>query len=199
MVRSAAQLIRRQGVSATGVRDIVVDAGAPRGSLQHYFPGGKQQLVVEALQWMGGVAASRVRRHLQDLQPPVPSALLAAVVDDWRVDLASEGFTAGCPLVAAAAESGASHVEVLDALRQIFDGWLEPLGAAFVDLGVPAERASGLATVVISALEGAIILCRLRRDLVPLDALVAELGPLLDAAAHRKQLGPDSRRVKARH
>ena len=56
MVRSAAQLIRRQGVSATGVREIVLDADAPRGSLQHYFPGGKEQLVTEAVQWMGGEA-----------------------------------------------------------------------------------------------------------------------------------------------
>ena len=197
MVRSAAQLIRRQGVSATGVREIVLDADAPRGSLQHYFPGGKEQLVTEAVQWMGGLAASRVRRHLQELEAPVPSALLAAVVDDWRLDLTREEFTAGCPLVAAAADSAASRPEMRDVLRQVFDGWLEPLGAALVDLGVPAERAPGLAIVVISALEGAIILCRLRRDLVPLDALVAELGPLLDGAAHHKQLRSESRRVKA--
>jgi AcrR family transcriptional regulator len=199
MVRSAAQLIRRQGVSATGVREIVLDAEAPRGSLQHYFPGGKEQLVIEAVQWMGAVAASRVRRHLQDLEPPVPSALLAAVVDDWRVDLAREGFAAGCPLVAAAAEGGASHAGMPDVLRQLFDGWLESMGAALVDLGVPAERAPVLASVVISALEGAIILCRIRCDLVPLDALVTELGPLLDAAVRRKQPRPDSRRVKAGH
>jgi AcrR family transcriptional regulator len=199
MVRSAAQLIRRQGVSATGVREIVLDADAPRGSLQHYFPGGKEQLVIEAVQWMGGLAARRVRRHLQDLEPPVPSALLAAIVDDWRLDLAGEGFAAGCPLMAAAADSAASRSEMRDVLRQLFDGWLEALGAALVDLGVPAGRAPGLATVVISALEGAIILCRVRCDLVPLDALVYELGPLLDSAAHRKPLRPDPRRVKAVH
>jgi hypothetical protein len=148
---------------------------------------------------MGGVAASRVRRHVQNLESPVPSALLAAVVEDWRVDLAREGFTAGCPLVAAAADSAASRTEMREVLRQMFDGWLEPLGAALVDLGVPAERAPGLAIVVISALEGAIILCRIRCELGPLDALVAELGPLLDGAAHRKPLRPDSRRVKATH
>src|SRR5215471_9016581 len=57
MVRSAAQLIRRKGVSGTGMREIVSEANAPRGSLQHYFPGGKEELVAEALLWMGGVAA----------------------------------------------------------------------------------------------------------------------------------------------
>ncbi|MBD9736107.1 helix-turn-helix transcriptional regulator, partial [Streptomyces sp. H28] len=44
MVFSAAQLIRREGVGATGMREVAAHARAPRGSLQHYFPGGKEQL-----------------------------------------------------------------------------------------------------------------------------------------------------------
>ena len=40
MVLSAAQLVRIHGVGATGMRDVVAHAEAPRGSLQHYFPGG---------------------------------------------------------------------------------------------------------------------------------------------------------------
>ncbi len=183
MVRSAAQLIRRHGVSGTGMREIVLQADAPRGSLQHYFPSGKEELVGEALLWMGGVASRRVRRHLEGLEPATPSALLAAVVGDWRADLTAEDFTAGCPLVAAAADVAATSEEIRRVLRQAFDGWQDPLVAGLVSLGVPVERADGLALVVISALEGAIVMARIRRDLAPLDALVAELGPLLDASA----------------
>jgi AcrR family transcriptional regulator len=206
MVRSAAQLIRRQGVSGTGMREIVADAGAPRGSLQHYFPGGKEELIIEAVRWMGGIAAKRVGRHLPHLEPSIPSVLLAALVDDWRDDLTSAGFTAGCPLVAAAADSAASSPAIREVLRQEFDGWLEALRAALVDLGVPAERGPGLASLVVSALEGAIILCRTRGDLAPFDALVAELGPVLDAAREgaapepvprRKHVRRDSPGVKA--
>jgi AcrR family transcriptional regulator len=198
MVRSAAQLIRRQGVSGTGLREIVAEADAPRGSLQHYFPGGKEELVSEAVRWMGAVAARRVSRHVADLEPRTPGALLAAVIGDWRLDLAREGFTAGCPLVAAAADSAGSSPEIRDVLRQVFDGWLEPLRAALVHLGIPADRASGLATVVISALEGAIILCRVRCDLSPFDALLAELGPVLDAACRTPaaSAGPSRSRTR---
>jgi AcrR family transcriptional regulator len=183
MVRSAAQLIRRQGVSGSGMREIVVEADAPRGSLQHYFPGGKDELVAEALLWMGGVAARRVRRHVEGLDPQTPSALLAAIVDDWRRDLTVEGFTGGCPLVAAAADTAATSDELKHVLRRAFDGWQDPLTAALVEVGVPGDRAEGLAMLVISALEGAIVLARVRSDLAPLDALVAELGPALDASA----------------
>jgi AcrR family transcriptional regulator len=186
MVRSAAQLIRRKGVSGTGMREIVLEADAPRGSLQHYFPGGKEELVGEALLWMGGVAARRVVRHLERLEPATPGALLAALVDDWKSDLTAEGFTAGCPLVAAAADSSATSDQLREILRVAFDGWQVPLTAALADLGVPAERAEGLALVVISALEGAIILSRIRSDLAPLDALVVELGPVIDATTTSK-------------
>ena len=60
MVYHAAQLIRMQGVSGTGLREVVDRAQAPRGSLQHYFPGGKEQLVDEALAWAGNFAAGQV-------------------------------------------------------------------------------------------------------------------------------------------
>src|SRR5258707_13001435 len=78
MVRSAAQLIRRKGVSGTGMREIVVEADAPRGSLQHYFPGGKEELVSDALLWMGDVAARRIKRSLSELKSRTPSTLLAS-------------------------------------------------------------------------------------------------------------------------
>lgn len=183
MVRSAAQLIRRKGVSGTGMREIVTEADAPRGSLQHYFPGGKEELVSDALLWMGDVAARRTKRCLSELKTRTPSALLDSIVDTWRRDLTNEEFSAGCPLVAAAADTAATSERLRQVLGRAFDGWLEPLSESLVDLGVPIDRSDNLAIVIIAALEGAIILARIRRDLTPFDALVLELGPLLDAVA----------------
>lgn len=48
-------------------------------------------------------------------------------------------------------------------------------------MDVPPSRARSLATLVISALEGAIMLARIRRDTGRLDAVVTELSPLLDS------------------
>jgi AcrR family transcriptional regulator len=165
------------------MREIVMEADAPRGSLQHYFPGGKVELVSDALLWMGHVAARRVTRCLGELTSRTPSALLTAIVEIWRRELTSEHFSAGCPLVAAAADTADSSTQLRQVLQRAFDGWLEPLSESLVELGVPVERCDNLAIVVIAALEGAIILTRIRHDVTPLDALVLELGPLLDAAA----------------
>ena len=86
-------------------------------------------------------------------------------------------------MVAAAADTAATSEQLRQVLRRAFDGWLAPLADSLVELGVPLERSESLAMVVIAALEGAIILARVRRDLSPFDALVLELGPLLDAVA----------------
>src|SRR5579864_660292 len=118
MVRSAAQLVRRKGGSGTGMRESVTEADAPRGSLQHYFPGGKEELVSDALLWAGDVAARRIRRCLGDLSSKTPSALLASIVDIWRRDLTSERFAAGCPLVAAAADTAATSKKLRRVLGQ---------------------------------------------------------------------------------
>src|SRR5258707_1200523 len=162
IVRSAAQLIRRKGVSGTGMREIVTEADAPRGSLQHYFPGGKEEIVSDALLWAGEVMARQVRRGLSGLKSRTPSALLASMVGSWRRELTDGQFSAGCPLVAAAADTAATSEQLRKVLRRAFDGWLEPLSESLVDLGVPLERADTLAVVVIAALEGAIILARIR-------------------------------------
>lgn len=182
MVRSAAELIRTKGVSGTGMREVVAVAGAPRGSLQHYFPGGKDQLVAEALSWMGGVAARRVARVMASLDPPTPLGLLQGTIGLWREEFQSHGFDGGCPLVGAGADVAATNDALRTVISEAFDGWRDSFVAAFVQMDVPPERAAALAVVVLSALEGAILLARIHQDNGPLDAVGVELGPLLDAA-----------------
>jgi AcrR family transcriptional regulator len=183
MVRSAVDLIRTKGVSGTGMREVVIHADSPRGSLQHYFPGGKDQLVGEALLWMGQVAGRRVRRVLESLPSRTPGALFAGVVQGWRSLFVTEGFDAGCPLVAAAADVGARNEQLRAVIGQAFAVWQDPFAEALQETGVPEARAGSLAVLAISALEGAIVLARIRHDVAPFDVIVDELTPVLDAAA----------------
>ncbi|MFF7352325.1 TetR/AcrR family transcriptional regulator [Streptomyces filipinensis] len=183
MVFSAAQLIRRDGVAATGMREVAAHAGAPRGSLQHYFPGGKEQLVNEAVGWAGRYAGKRIARFLAGLQTPTPSGLFAAMAAQWTDEYAADGFTAGCPVAAATVECAAAGGSTREAAAAAFATWRNPLAEALAGMGVPAARAASLATLMISTLEGAILMARAERDTAPLRTAVRELGPLLDAAA----------------
>ncbi|MDT0388787.1 TetR/AcrR family transcriptional regulator [Streptomyces sp. DSM 41921] len=182
MVFSAAQLIRRDGVVSTGLREVAVEAAAPRGSLQHYFPGGKTQLVDEAVGWAGRYASGRVARYLAALPEPTPSGLFAAMVRQWTDEYETAGFAGGCPVAAATVDCAESAPSTREAASAAFTAWTSATAGALVELGVPGERAGQLATLMISALEGAILLARAERDVRALTTVARELGPLLDAA-----------------
>lgn len=183
MVYAAAQSVRERGVSGTALRDVVERARAPRGSLQHYFPGGKDQLVTEALAWSVGFAALTVTHYVETARTPTPGGLFAAMAKWWRSEFEQHGYARGCPLLAAAADLVGPDPELREVINTTFEGWLEPVRNALRSMGVPAARARSLATVMISALEGAIVLARVRENTAPLRDVVRELAPVLDSAA----------------
>ncbi|MFG2312248.1 TetR/AcrR family transcriptional regulator [Streptomyces sp. NPDC048566] len=182
MVFSAAQLIRRDGVTATGMRDVAEHAGAPRGSLQHYFPGGKAQLVEEAVAWAGRYASRRVARFLAAMPEPTPAGLFAAMLRQWTDELVETGFAGGCPVAAATVDCAESGATTRAAAAEAFAQWVRPVAEALAAMGVPDRRAEPLATLMISALEGALLIARAERDVRALTCVGRELGPLLDAA-----------------
>src|SRR3954452_7027429 len=55
MINSAALLLREHGVAGTSIARVLEHSGGPRGSVQFHFPGGKAQLLTEALAWAGAL------------------------------------------------------------------------------------------------------------------------------------------------
>jgi AcrR family transcriptional regulator len=185
MVFSAAQLLRHGGVAAVGMREVAAQAEAPRGSLQHYFPRGKEQVINEAVAWAGQYAAGRVPRFLATLNEPTPSALFAAMARQWTDELAAAGDLAGCPVAAATADSAETAESTRTAAAEAFACWRRPVTEALTGMGVPPGRAAALATLMVSTLEGAILIGRAERSPNALTTVVRELGPLLDRAVER--------------
>jgi AcrR family transcriptional regulator len=181
MVHSAAQLMRERGLAGTGMREVAEHANAPRGSLQHYFPDGKDQLVTEALAWVSASVSSPLRR-MAAADPPVPAReVVAKMFRSWRRFLGGSDFLDGCPLVATITDAVANDV-LREAARASFQEWHGALTDALWRGGLTKVRAQRLAVVVISSLEGAIVLCRAQRNLAPLDLVAAELDQLLRSA-----------------
>ncbi|MEU8633938.1 TetR family transcriptional regulator C-terminal domain-containing protein [Amycolatopsis sp. NPDC048633] len=166
---------------------MVAHAEAPRGSLQHYFPGGKDQLIAEAVTWAGDYVARRVSRVAAKIEDPTPGKLFEAMVAHWRDEFTAQGYDAGCPLVATVADTAATSDDLREAVGKAFDGWQRPVAAALAELGVPGARSESLAVLMLSALEGAIVLARAHQDVAPLDTVVAELRPLLDGAVSARR------------
>ncbi|WP_405064388.1 TetR/AcrR family transcriptional regulator [Kribbella sp. NBC_01505] len=177
MVYSAAQLVRARGPAGIGVREIIEHAGAPRGSFQHYFPGGKDQLVGEAVLWAGDFAAQWVAHYPETTSGPTPSGLFAHMVKPWQDEFAKRGYERGCPVMASVADLGGTDAPQVQAA---LDRWEQAVTDELVRMGMSAARSRRLAVLMISTLEGAIMFARLRQDLTPLTTAVDTLSPALN-------------------
>jgi AcrR family transcriptional regulator len=180
-VYTAVQHLRQHGVTATGLRGLVADAHAPWGSLRHYFPGGKDQLVTEALAWAGSFAAARVDAYLVSAIGPTPSGLFADMVQAWARDLEKRAYARGCPVAAAVVDSADTSDAIRCAAAQALEQWRAPLVRGLVTMGVASGRSADLATLMLCSLEGAVIMARAGRTVEPLHTVQRTLGPVLDA------------------
>lgn len=182
MVISAALLIRERGAHATAISDVLEHSGAPRGSAYHYFPGGRTQLLCEAVDYAG----EHVAAVIADAESG--PELMDTLIDKYRRQLLGSDFRAGCPVVAVSVEAGEEErmAPVVERAASVFDRWTDLIAQRFVADGIPRERAGDLAMLATTALEGAIVLARVRRDLAPLDVVHRQLRDLLAAEANRK-------------
>lgn len=178
MVVSAALLIRERGAHATAISDVLEHSGAPRGSAYHYFPGGRTQLLCEAVDYAGNHVAAIMSRADQSLE------LLDTLLDKYRQQLLDSDFRAGCPIAAVSVEAGEQAdrermAPVVQRAAAVFDRWSDLIAQRFIADGISAQRAGELAVFATSALEGALLLARVRRDLRPLELVHRQLRALL--------------------
>src|SRR5437773_2171867 len=108
LVDATADLMRRQGYHATGLAQIVEESGAPRGSLYFYFPGGKDELAIAALEAASVTWRARIDEVVA--RAPDPGAAVEAVCHLLADDLAASDFQHGCPVAAVALEATSEPV-----------------------------------------------------------------------------------------
>jgi AcrR family transcriptional regulator len=175
MVRGAASLIRTRGVNATSFSDVLAESGAPRGSIYHHFPNGKEQLAGDAIRW----TSERVLAHQRACRASTPAGVLDCFIDMWRQVVVASGGTAGCVVAGVAIDTPAADRVLIDVVRATFRSWVDLLGEQLVAVGVPARRASRVAVATVAGMEGALILCRAEGNSAPLETVAAELKRLL--------------------
>jgi AcrR family transcriptional regulator len=176
MVQSAADLIGSQGMNATSFSEVLADSGAPRGSIYFHFPGGKQELVRDAIRltseqvlaYMRAASASTAKEVLQHFV-----ALFQHVAE------ASDG-AAGCAVAGVTIDVAANDEELLLEARNAFHSWVDLLAEQLRNVGVAKVRAREIATTSVASVEGALILCRADASAAPLDAVARQLARLVE-------------------
>jgi TetR/AcrR family transcriptional repressor of lmrAB and yxaGH operons len=171
LVRTAMRLFRRQGYASTGLQQIVAESGAPKGSLYHYFPSGKEALGAAAVELAGGLMgetlAELAARH------PKPRPFLRAWCRTLAGWMEESGFRSGCPIATTLLENAPQSPSITAAGRRAVDGWIEIVAGVLAKGGLAPREARSRAQLAIAAIEGALILARIRRS----------TRPILDVAA----------------
>ena len=167
LVEKAATLFRRQGYAATGVSQILDEAGVKAGSLYHHFPQGKQQLAAAVVDSAGAGIEQLLRRFL------ATGRSVADIVDRW-IDLLAAGLAGdqrdGCPIEPIATESVNASPEVRAASARAFKGWCVAIEERLRADGWSAAEAEQVSVAVVSLIEGALILSRIAGDAGALNA-----------------------------
>lgn len=177
MVAAAAVLIRERGAQSTAIGDVLAASGAPRGSAYHYFPGGRTQLLCEAVDFAADFVAAKMAEAASGID------MLDGLIGFYREHLISTDHRAGCPVLAVAIEADAGKPErttpVIDRAAAAFSRWNGLITQRLIDDGIDTERAEDLAVLMTASIEGAIVLARAARDVAPLDRVHRQLSDLL--------------------
>jgi TetR/AcrR family transcriptional repressor of lmrAB and yxaGH operons len=164
MLTTAAEVLRERGAAGVTIDEVLTRSGAPRGSVYHHFPGGRNQILIEALAYAGDSMTSAI----DDAASHGPMALLREFVDLWEDVLRESDFAAGCPVAAAAICATDEDPRMASDAAHIFERWRVALTRSFAADGFDDGEAGALATTMLAATEGAVILCRSLRSPQPL-------------------------------
>jgi AcrR family transcriptional regulator len=189
ILTAAAELMRRKGYGAVGMKDIAQASGAPIGSLYHHFRDGKVQIAREALINAGHAYALLIPSIVDDYTDL--GAAIDAVFAQAARDMAETGFTNMCPVASVAAEVADTVEELRETSAAVFEGWVDGGSAYFHGRGLDQSQARTVTLAMIGALEGAFLLARTLRNAEPLLAAGAALAPQYRGIALR----PASRRL----
>jgi TetR/AcrR family transcriptional regulator, lmrAB and yxaGH operons repressor len=163
---AAARLFRQQGYHGTALHDILAAAGSPRGSLYFHFPKGKEEIGSTALTLAGEAVRLAIAKAAETSENA--EMFLTRIVRGMAADLEKSDYSEGCPIATTALETAAQSEVLGAATRNAFQKWELEIKRGLFRFGMPAGDADIAATLVLSQLEGALLLARTYRSLEPL-------------------------------
>jgi len=169
MIESAVILLAKQGYRATSFDAVLEASRAPRGSIYHHFPGGKDELIAAAID----LAGTRAIAVLDRLEGSTPTAIVDGFMAMWRSVLDKSNFTAGCSVLAVTVS--AETPELRERAGEIFKAWRARLAQLFAASGVDAVVARSFATTLVAASEGAVAQSRAEHSYAPFDEVARQL------------------------
>lgn len=170
MVQAAVVLLQRRGVHGVGLLDVVAEADAPRGSIYHHFPGGKDEVIIAAVALAAANAEAQILKA--GAAGATPQEVVRRIAAVFRYLPQRSGWTTGCPVAATAMDGEHLTPAVQQAVKDAFDRWGGAAAQVLRNAGWRRGDAQARGLALIAALEGGLLLARAVRSAAPYDAAV---------------------------
>ncbi|MBC8080117.1 MAG: TetR/AcrR family transcriptional regulator [Gorillibacterium sp.] len=177
ILAASSRLFQSQGYHATGLNQIIQESGAPKGSLYHYFPGGKEQLAIEALNRGRMFITQRLRSHMESDLSPIEA--LQALLTAFIAAMENSEFAGGMSVANIALDTANTSEGIRMACAEAYDEWIGVIGAKLISHGMEANKASEIAHILHAIIEGSFIIAIVQRDSAIFHMLIKRLPQLL--------------------
>lgn len=177
ILKAAARLFRRNGYAATGLNEITAASGAPKGSLYHYFPGGKDDLGASTVQMAGDMVFNTLKELAETTASPQEFA--EEYCDRLAHWISLSKFRDGCPISTILLEKSGTSEAIRNAGQNSFSNWKSVFEGVLLRDGMDQSQAREKGTLLVSAVQGAILLCRVEQSSLPLIILKNNIKALL--------------------
>jgi TetR/AcrR family transcriptional repressor of lmrAB and yxaGH operons len=179
LLDAATTLLRRSGLSGAGINEIVRESGAPKGSVYHHFPDGKEQIATEALARHARAVVAFIDAAAAGKRSP--PAKLEALFEAFAVRVEQGGFLHTCPAGTVCLDLEAGMEGLRLAVADSFEAYLGAIARHF-----PLEtrqRTRSFAGLALTTIEGAYLRSRAERSGAPFREAGRWLATLLRAQA----------------
>jgi AcrR family transcriptional regulator len=178
ILTTAIDLMRSRGFRGTGLKDLTRTAGATTGSLYHFFPGGKDELVCAAIRTDGAAHEATFVDIAREASGP--GEAIAMFFDQAADILEATDYVDLCPIGTIAGEIASTSQQIRTACEDVFGGWQRMITAELVKVGIAPDEAADLSATTVAALLGAFVIVRTQRTGGPLRAAGSSLRRLVD-------------------
>jgi AcrR family transcriptional regulator len=182
IVQRAAEVFNRQGYFGTSLADIMQATGLEKGGIYNHFSG-KEQIALAAFDYAFDLLSQRITALLTDTTHAVDR--LQAFVAAFASQVENPVFTGGCYVMNTAIEADDAHPALRARAHDAIHRWLTLLRTTVAE-GIargevrPEVDPDAVAAVLVSGLEGAIMLSKITSNRDQMRRVAAHLSAYLE-------------------
>ncbi len=181
LVETARELFLAKGYHATGISEILREAGVNAGSLYYFFKT-KEELLLAVLDWyLDGLQPSVMEPAFAQTSDPIERVFV--VLAGYRRMLVMTDCRQGCPIGNLALEMSERSEAVREKIAVNFANWVKAIRACIeaasdrLPVGTDSDK---LASFILTVMEGGVMQARAQCSLEPFDQAMEVLRDYMD-------------------